>query len=157
MQSSGLVDLPDVYGSALVYLSFEVLYTLFVELGLDKGLVWIILSSESLILPVLTCIIVLKDCGNTFFVVGWWIGPIDLAILVDTNNPPDHIYCSKIFWFQWKSEKYIYIYRNSLWILEIFFFFDLLYLRGYINIPTMFVSSFYMLRCKCASLEKHQK
>ena len=39
MQLAGLVDLPDVYGSALVYLSFEVLYTLFVELGLDKGLV----------------------------------------------------------------------------------------------------------------------
>ena len=58
-----------MYISSFVNLCFGRLYNLFVELRIDKGLVWIILSGEALLPPVVTYGVVFTECGNMINVV----------------------------------------------------------------------------------------
>ena len=59
-----LIDLLEVHGAALVDLCFGALSKLFVELGPDKGLVYIIFYVGELIPPVTTCGVVFTECGD---------------------------------------------------------------------------------------------
>ena len=61
MQSVDQIDILEVHGDALVHSCFGMLYNLLVELDIDKGLVWIRLSCEALLLPVLTCDILFPE------------------------------------------------------------------------------------------------
>ena len=64
MQLSDLINIIKTHGSVLVDCHSRIMSNLFFELGLDTGLVWIILSGEETFLPVVTCGIVFTEHGD---------------------------------------------------------------------------------------------